>query len=390
MNREVELGSVLNVTIEKLSAGGDGIARLDSVVIFVPYSAPGDRLKIKVTDIRKNYLRGQILEIQTPSSSRQSPPCKYYQRCGGCNLQHLQQHEQLRQKHLIFKETMSKFLRKYPEQLTAINHSRITASPKELRYRNRIKLKCQSQQIGYYGKRSHELIPIEDCLLFEQELTSFLKTLSFVDDLTQIELSIDTKNQIQATHYNANKDNYNFSQVNAEQNLQIQKTIIDLLHNADFSHFYDLYAGAGNFSLEIAKYFPKKSITAVETSALLAQSGQMLATDRRLKNIRFYASAVELFLNKVEIQPNSFVLLDPPRDGAELSVVTNLALCKANSIIYLSCNPVSLGRDLEQFFQSQSDNKWQIVYAEVFEMFPQTDHMECMVMISKAYPKESV
>jgi len=142
--RGSELESLLHsehiIEIEKLVVGGDGLGRITfkekSLVVFVPMSAPGDKLKIKITRAEKNHLKGEILQIIKPSANRRPAPCEYYESCGGCSLQHMTEASQLEQKDLILRDLLNRFIPNAKWELLPVVKSEFN-----FHYRNRIQLK---------------------------------------------------------------------------------------------------------------------------------------------------------------------------------------------------------------------------------------------------------
>ncbi len=162
--RDSELESLLfsehTLEIEKLVVGGNGLARLThkdrNLVVFVPLSAPQDKLLVQITKVEKNHLEAKILKILMPSPSRRAAPCSYFENCGGCTWQHIDEKFQIEQKELILKDLLRKFVPdlKYDLLPTVI-------SPKQWNYRNRIQLKQKKLQIGYYKRGSNDLVEVE-------------------------------------------------------------------------------------------------------------------------------------------------------------------------------------------------------------------------------------
>ncbi len=154
------------VTIEKMSIGGDGVARIPvldrTVVVFIPKSAPQDELKIKISQTEKTFLFGEIIQIIKPSPFRRDPPCPVALDCGGCSWQQFAESEQINQKELLLKELFKKFLPDVKHDLLPT-----ITSDKNFEYRNRIQLKHFQNKLGYFKSNSHDIVPITDCLIAE-------------------------------------------------------------------------------------------------------------------------------------------------------------------------------------------------------------------------------
>lgn len=384
MSERLKIDDRIEVQIEKLAVGGHGLARYHNWVVFVSDSAPQDLLKVRITKSQKNYCEAEIESIIQPSPNRKTPPCPYVPDCGGCNWQHISDAEQLRQKQLMVKETLQKFL-----PGVSLPMADIIPSAHSLRYRNRIQPKRRGKQIGYYKRKSHDFLPIEDCLLFEQPLNDVFgkicmegKELSSTKD-ESLEIFLD-KNLKIGWKSLAQEGDAAFSQVNRFQNDQMIQFVLDCIQGHNFDCVYDLYAGSGNFSFPLHKKFPKSKMWAVEMSSTLVEQAKQNLKQQKNSSAQFIQSDTELFLKRHLIKDQSLVLLDPPRAGASPYVVKSLAASAAKQIVYVSCHPVSLARDLQLLlsYGKQIEKPWSLEQVQCFEMFPQTDHVETIVSLT--------
>jgi 23S rRNA (uracil1939-C5)-methyltransferase len=369
-------GSQVQLHIEKLAIGGNGVARLNGMVVFVSDVAPNEDVLAEITSVKKNFLEAKVVQIIRPSPSRRRQPCPVAELCGGCNWQHLTEEEQLRQKESLVLETLKKF---NPE-LDFVYHP-IQKSPKSWRYRNRIQPKYLRGQFGFFARGSHKIVETSDCLITEEVLTN-----SFADlkdwasqknspELLKLELYLSDKNQIRYGLITDEDDGVGFSQVNRFQNSQLLETSLFWAGDASYRQIHELYAGAGNFSFPLAHKYPHSHITAVELNPKLVKKGH---AQNQVSHLAFVESAVEKYLEKADIQTQDLVFLDPPRAGATREIMEKLAQCGPQKIIYISCHPVSLARDLSWFFARcrELNKKARLVQVQAFEMFPQTDHVE--------------
>lgn len=387
-SKESLLHSQIELTIEKIVVGGDGLGRYHGAVIFVPDSAPGDLLKIRITEDKNNFYKGEILEIITSGPERINPPCKYANICGGCNLQHLSLDGQLRQKELILKDLFSKFL---PHDNVHI--SQIQKSPLNFRYRNRIQPKIDKSILGFFKKRSHELIPIDDCLITEARLTDYFPELlrqilqmKKTTETERVELWLDQQETPRWSMANHTEETLGFSQVNRFQNEELIQTVIGLVKNKNHDSFIDLYAGAGNFTFPVAEAIVPSRITAVELNEKLVSTAKIVSNNLKNKKSKFnfIVSTVENFLHRQALSYD-LVLLDPPRAGCDSFTMKALAQSPAKQIIYISCHPVSLVRDLRSLMDERRKlnlPEFKISTIKPFEMFPQTDHFETIVELT--------
>ncbi len=373
---------LIEVKIEKLSFGGDGIARHDGLVYFVPFSAPGDRLKIQITEKKKNFARAEIVEILQPGPSRVKPPCPVFGRCGGCTWQHISYEEQLRQKQMIVEEQLARTLK------NQISVSPIVPSPNQYRYRNRIQLKYDGKNLGFYARQSHDIVDIQDCPITEeilaQEIPALKKNLSSkkAEAIPKIELLITSQGKVETIFEDSPFEGVGFSQVNTAQNKNLLSAVMDWMKDLSAEVIYDLYAGAGNFSFPLLQQFPKSTVIGVELSGKSVRLAQNLIQSMNLSpnRMRFYLSDVELFLKRTVLKPGSIVLLDPPRMGCSENTLRYLAPQNLQKIFYISCNPAALARDLERLREWGS---WEPTRVQPFDMFPQTDHVETLVELTR-------
>lgn len=379
----LNLHDEIELQIEKMANEGKGLGRYDNQVIFVPLSAPGDVLKVKITKKSKNFCEAEIVEIKSSSKDRISAPCSYYGECGGCNFQHIQYPQQLEIKNTLVQEALKKFLR-----VDSLPFLPPQASSHEFHYRNRIQLHKEDANIGFYKRRSHQLLPISSCLIAEEPINEYLpqllndKSLSAND---KVEVFLDSK--LKAQHRIVSQENtaYLFSQVNRFQNENLVNAVLEVASTFKTSKIYDLYAGSGNFTFPLSLKLSGVSIDSVELSEELVNQGRRIQQQNQSNShIHFIQSSVEYYLRNVRLQPESLVVLDPPRTGCHPEVMSILGSQKCHKIIYISCNYMTLARDLAVL--SETAKNWghqlQVEQIQCFDMFPQTDHIEVLAVLS--------
>jgi 23S rRNA (uracil1939-C5)-methyltransferase len=366
------------VQIEKMAFGGDGIARHEGLVLFVALAAPGDELLVQITEKKKNFARAEIVEILSPGPSRIKPPCVYFGHCGGCNWQHLSYEGQLEQKEKIVREQLR-------EHLAHVVFENIEPSPQPLRYRNRIQLKYEQPRLGFYGRGTHEIVDIDDCLITEEalakEIPPLKKSLSIgrKTAIPKIELLLKTSGEKEIVFEDSPFEGAGFSQVNRWQNEKLIATVLEWAATAPFTAIYDLYAGAGNFTFPLLQKFPTVKVIGVELNSKTVQLAQKRIADQSLspKKIDFFLADVELFLKRTSLVDNALIVLDPPRAGCSENVLKYIEHQPISRLLYISCDPSSLARDLTRLHSQK--RPWRLVRAKPFDMFPQTDHVETLV-----------
>ncbi len=357
-----QLGEKLLVSIEKLIFSGPGLARTDRGVVFVDFAAVGDELEVEITEIKKSYARAKIVSVKKPSPVRTEAPCPYFGACGGCDWQHIQYPEQLKSKQTLLIELFTKELQ-FP------NVEPVRSSPQEFSYRNRIQLHMTPQGPSYRAKRSHDLVPIKKCLIAEERINEQLVTLKARAG-ERIQVSLDS-----------DADEFDFSQVNTLQNLAVKAEVLTWIKGGDFQRYLDLYAGAGNFTFPLAEVLGQAVGIAVESHPISVQKAHTEIRRRKWssKKLSFLRASVDSALGRLITNSKTLIFLDPPRDGCSPEVAQKLSQIECSQMIYLSCDPVTLVRDLKQIL---GKGKFRLDRVVPFDMFPQTSHCEVLVSLS--------
>jgi 23S rRNA (uracil1939-C5)-methyltransferase len=433
--------AIVSVEIEKLVYGGDGLARLPAdaagrrMAVFVPFTLPGETVEVALETTKGTFARGELQRVLVASAQRESPACPYFGRCGGCHLQHGSYELQLESKVAVLRETLARAV-----DLPALEIAAMDGSP--WRYRNRIRLHSARHpgfRLGYLERRSHQLLDIEECPIAAEILERTLVALSqgrlaalVPDEVTEIEL-FTNHDQSQLTfavwclaprtdfssrffawisacllefselqgasafaergrgqlptlvaragkpalQYRVGDQDYRvssgaFFQVNLRLLDALAARVVAAVGPTASISVWDLYAGAGLFSRACAAR--GASVTAVEASAL---SG-----DDLVHNLRDFSSAkvvrqtTEQFLAGTKGAPGAIVV-DPPRTGLGNSVVQSLVRIAAPTLVYLSCDPATLARDLKPLL----DSGYKIVTLTLVDLFPQTFHIETLVVL---------
>ena len=371
------LNSELVVDVEKLAVGGAGVTRHNGFVIFVDQACPGDKLKIKVTEVKRSFALGKIIEILSPGHGRRQAPCHVAGECGGCNWQHIEESVQRQQKELIVKDSLERIL-----GAKNISLLPIVPSPRSLRYRNRIQPKMKGHEFGFFARDSHNIVSTKDCLITEEPLAEKLPeiqkwALAQTKDssLRKLEAYISADHEIKYHFIDQDDDGIGFSQVNRFQNEQLIATALDWAQG-QYSRLIDLYAGSGNFTFPLMQKFPRVPTWAVELNGKLVQRAR---EQSKSKDLNYVCSDIETFLRRFSLQNDDLVFLDPPRAGCSEYIMRSIALAQPKKVIYISCHPVALARDLKWLLSTPSPRPLSIKRIQPFEMFPQTDHVETIV-----------
>lgn len=441
----------MQLTIEKLVYGGDGLARVEQAdgkrkTVFVPLVLPGERVEATVIEERPGFARAKLDAVLDPSAQRTQPPCPYFGACGGCHYQHATYEEQLKLKEQILRETVARIAKIELPEIA------VHASPR-LHYRNRTRLKtaivagdATKFAIGYYKLGSHEFLPVRECPISSPLINRAIEALwelSVVHDLPkgvgEIELFADDADEklliellvtadaqqtatglfaeeieraipgvvgVAAVPYRRNADetvaapelngvleqrgnaltgrdylDYRIGEfgyrVSAgsffQTNRHLTSTLIEAVRaGAKGKLAIDLYAGAGLFTLPLAKSFER--VVAVEP----APSSFADLKSNAPRNAKVVESKTEAFLEHTR-QKIDFVVVDPPRAGLGKRVVSGLTKLGPKSLTYVSCDPSTLARDLPGLAAAG----FRITEAHLFDLFPQTFHIETMLRMER-------
>ncbi|HXY23594.1 MAG TPA: 23S rRNA (uracil(1939)-C(5))-methyltransferase RlmD [Candidatus Acidoferrum sp.] len=430
----------LRLLIEKLVYGGAGLAHADGNTVFVPYVLPGEEVRAITKTQKKKLVWTELLAVDSPAKERATAKCPHFQKCGGCHYQHIAPAEQLRIKKDILRETLSR-LGGISWEGAIVEHA---AEP--YGYRNRAQWAVRSglpRALGYFLPESSVIVPIDECPVLSPQLARTFATLqemtrsgalpaniqeieAFADSrdkkialnvaferfpksaaelasifrtaLPEIEslLLLDQKkNRFELTGpgyliheacgYKYRVSHLSFFQVNRFLIEHLLKTVTT---NARGNVALDLYAGVGFFTLPLAKTFQRvvsvdANLAATRDLQSNAEAAGVLVTSHNVH--------AEEFLKKTEDRPE-FVMLDPPRAGLGAAAAGKLAELGAQEIVYLSCDPSTLARDLAVLTNSARKPKeittpavrYEITEMHMFDLFPQTFHIETLVRLRRA------
>ncbi len=333
---------------------------------------------MRITFLKKNYAEAEIVQILEASEARITPPCPHWQACGGCSWQHITYQEQLNQKASLIQESMQKF-----SGFEKIKVETCIASPLEFRYRNRIQIHALKGQLGFFKKNTHEIVPIDDCLITDEKITQKFAQIRKESLKKKLAKSERIELKIDSAHHQSDLD-AGFSQVNSAQNEKLRVLVGELAQGLiaknNSKQIFDLYCGGGNLSFSLAQQFKNSKIIGVELSPKnISDARNFLRVSKHEGQIEFHQSKVEEFLRHTTYNLSAnLVVLDPPRTGCDPEVMKILAEKKPHSIIYVSCHPATLARDLKFLSQDYVISKIQPI-----DMFPQTDHVECIVGLER-------
>jgi 23S rRNA (uracil1939-C5)-methyltransferase len=429
----------LLLSIEKLIYGGEGLAHAEGNTVFVPYVLPGERVRAAVRTRKKTLLHTSLVKVEQAAPARIAAPCPHFQVCGGCHYQHIDLAEQVRLKKEILRETLSRL------GGVSWNGPIVEHTGQPYGYRNRAQWayrEAMPRAIGYFLPESARIVAIDQCPVLSPALhaafkklqemartntlpTALLEIEAFSDTTdTKIALNVaferfvkppkdliadfrgalpnlesillldQSKNRFELSgpgflHHQAGGFSYRVSHLSF---FQVNRFLIeDLLQSVvggkAGSFALDLYAGVGFFTLPLAKTFAR----VVSVDANLAAT-EDLRTNVNSAGVEVVSENLhtEEFLKKFT-EPPDFVVLDPPRAGLGADTSALLATLGAAEIAYLSCDPSTLARDLAVLTGSERrpqtavapGNRYEISDVHLFDLFPQTYHIETLVKLRK-------
>ncbi|MBI2083176.1 MAG: class I SAM-dependent RNA methyltransferase [Deltaproteobacteria bacterium] len=367
------------ISIERLSFGGDGIGKIEGKVVFVPFSVPGDRLKVRIVESKERFNRGEILEIIEPSPLRVQPPCPVFGRCGGCQWQQIDYPSQLSSKELILRETLERI-----GGLKGISILPIISSAHPWNYRNRLQLHRDSKgRIGFLAREAHEVVEFEECFIADPKLNEAVQRLRreapTEHRLFELAMTHDSKVTLSGLK---SEDDRAFSQTNPSVNEELVKTVFQFAFGGAEAAFtqkwniVELYCGKGNLTFALAQAGGR--VIAVDESREALKEAEEEAKKRRMTHLEFIASAAEWGLKTVlrRGMPVDILVLDPPRRGAK-EILDLLLVIKPRVIVYVSCDPSTLARDLKFLV----NRHYEVEMVRPLDMFPQTYHIESVTKL---------
>jgi 23S rRNA (uracil1939-C5)-methyltransferase len=389
-----QLTTVHEVLIERILPGGAGLAHADGRTLLVALAAPGDRVRVQIERTQGRVAFASITEILEASPLRVEPPCPYFGRCGGCDFQQLSYEAQLDAKVEIIRDCLRRIA-----QIEFAGDIPITNAPNPWRYRSRAQWQhdAHSGLLGYFERNSHRVCDVAECPVLVPELQAVLGNLreQLRDDalpqaLTEFQgVAGDNgtslappapENPTREVSRRVGEHLYHF---NAEGFFQINHELLaplitGAIRDVRGQTALDLYCGVGLFALPLAARF--QSVIGVEANAQAIMYAGRNAEAAGLDNVRFECAKVGEWLKEKSngLEPVDFVLLDPPRAGAEDETINQILALRPKQISYVSCDPATLARDLKGLIAGG----YTLDAVAALDMFPQTHHVETIVQLS--------
>jgi 23S rRNA (uracil1939-C5)-methyltransferase len=398
---DIQSPTPIEVTIERILPGGVGLAHAEGRTLLVALAAPGDIVRVRLDQIRDKLAFASIVEIVTPSPVRVEPPCPYFGACGGCDFQQLSYAAQLDAKIEIIRDCLHRLAR-----LEHLPEIPITPSPRQWHYRVRANWQYDSRRkaLGYFERGSRRVCDVAECAVLVPELQETLTALRRrighdelppeARDFRAIRgddsLSLSPDPGSSATARQESEDGREISRsihgetyrLNArsffQANVDLLPQLIEAaLNGVSGQSALDLYCGVGFFTIPLARCFAH--VVGIEGDSHAARFARANLAHAGLTNADVaHADVGDWLKQNMECRDLDFLLLDPPRTGAESRVISGVLALKPKRICYVSCDPATLARDLKKLI----GGGYTLDSIVAFDMFPQTHHVEALVHLS--------
>lgn len=363
----------LTLKITDLARGGAGVAREDSGrVIFVPFTVTGDLVRVKLLEENKRYAQGELIEVLEPSPIRQKPPCPVFGRCGGCQWQHIPYGTQWETKTRGVLHALSRLSIEIPGSPDLLPAEEIW------NYRNRIQLRGERSEIGFYAAKSHERIAIESCETARKEINQALAEVrqegAKFEQPYKVEVEVLPNGEIRKS-WNARHAAGGFRQVHDQQNEKLRNWVAS--HIAPDGRVLDLFGGNGNLGGPVS--LRSEHVDCVDISAPEGTKNP------DYPHLQFHRSETSKWVKKTARAGNPHydsAVIDPPREGFgdELSIVAPLLEgFGVREIVAVGCDPDSWARDLNRWIR----RGWTLQRVGILDLFPQTPHVESLAKLTR-------
>lgn len=422
-------------TVSGFGANGEGVVKEDNFPVFVPYALEGETIEYKVVKVLKNHAFGKLLKVIKPSVHRVEPVCDCFYRCGGCSLLHISYDKQLELK----KSNVISCMKKYSGINVEVND--VVPCSQTFTYRNKAQYPVADGVCGFYAPRSHDIIPLEDCKIQNPTDKLIIKTvLAYIKISNEpikhiytrygksecmvvlvsksaklknhkilIEKLLELNCNISSVILNVNPDDTNvilgkknitlygkdtitanigdlefdisplsFFQVNSVQTKVLYDTAKKLADFKDTDNILDLYCGTGSIGLYMSDSV--KGVLGVEIVSDAVENAKSNAKKNNIDNAEFVCGPAEDLLPDIVKKHGQIdaVILDPPRKGCDESLLKCLLNTDIKKIVYISCNPATLARDISILSEKYTPSPVTPV-----DMFPHTSHVECVVCLEQ-------
>ena len=399
-----------DILLEKLTYGGEAMGRLpDGRAVFVSFGLPGEQVRVRLTQDKQNFARGELVEMLTASPERIEPKCKHFGKCGGCHYQNLSYENQLLAKTEILRDQFQRIGKIENPPIKPIVPSAL-----EWNYRNHVQFHLTAEgKLGFVNSKGNSVFPIEECHLPETGIDSFWRELQFESnkEVERVSLraghneelmvvlesenfetpELEIEADVSVVHLFdehpvviAGRDHFvvsvlekdfrvsaaSFFQVNTKMAEKMVEYLLARLPVSMSTTVLDVYCGVGLFS----KFFASKCEQVIGIEASESACEDFVFNLDEFDNVELYEGAAEEILPGLagRLDSSTFVIVDPPRAGLERHALDAILSIKPQIIAYVSCDPSTLARDAARLI----NGGYRLVEVTPFDLFPQTYHIE--------------
>jgi 23S rRNA (uracil1939-C5)-methyltransferase len=379
-------GQHLELDITTIAFGGDGIGRVEGFVVFVPFVLEGERVEVEIVEVKRRYAVADLVRVITPSGHRVKPRCEYYTQCAGCQYQHVEYAHQLELKRDQIRDIFQR-IGGVPDPLV----EPVVCSPKPYAYRNKIVVHGPGKP-GFWTARGRSIIPIEHCPIARDEINTKLSEPQVVDK--HLTFRCNSEGKVWVFTEPAGDELIAESMLGRKlvaplgSFFQVNQEVIGLalehgrksFETSGCSILVDAYCGVGLFAVMLGDL--AKHVYGIEEDPKAIKAADENAQRLGLTNYDFYRGRTERLLyytlRQCELD-DTCLILDPPRSGCGKPVLKTLRDQRPRKIIYVSCAPPMLARDVKELLQ----HGYTLERVTPFDMFPQTAHCEAMAELMR-------
>lgn len=407
-----------DVEITSIDHSGRGIARIDNKIVFVPKTAIGDICTIKITKTKKSYLEAELIELIKPSVKRKKPYCRFFDQCGGCDLMHMSYHDQLRYKEETVKNIITRYTKLDKKKIKSI-----IPFDDPYFYRNKVNFKVR-KKIGFYQKKSYDIVEVDRCIIADAYINKLLQLIRETIDLSCVkEITIRSslnRNDVMLIFHITKKINIDslkkeaksivffdgknyeieygnayiidtiglyqfmispssFFQVNTKQAQVLYDQVMDYVNPKKSDVVLDLYCGTGTIGIYLSSQV--KKVIGIEINKDAVKDANKNKELNHVTNVEFLCGDASKLLHRFHTEFD-VVIVDPPRAGLDDEGIQNIKRIQAKRLVYVSCDPITLARDLEKL-----SDVYKVKEITPVDMFCHTYHVECCSVL---YLKDSI
>ncbi len=384
---------LLRLELKGLGRLGEALAEDEGKPVFVFGGIPGETVEAEVVHEHRGYLAARVVEVVTASPHRVTPPCPYFGPCTGCQWQHIEYDRQLQMKRSLVEDALERV-----GGLSGVPVEETLPSPEPLGYRNHARFTVGANgRLGFVNRETRRLVDVDECLLMDPWINGVLKRLQgHAQETTQLSVRYGTNTgsaMVQPKLHNPGLSlesgqrvyeeallgerfqvaSSSFFQVNSRQAERLALLLRESLALTGVELVVDAYAGVGTFAVLLASQ--AGHIIAIEESPSALEDARRNTADK--PNVELRRGKVERVLAELALDRVDAVVLDPPRTGCQPAVLRALIASAPRRIVYVSCDPESLARDLKVL----AAGPFRIEWVQPLDMFPQTHHVECLAVL---------